>query len=151
VRQALFGDDAPSDGGKIADARERFWDRTEPMFGDLLAPLARRLEESDEESGRVIRLAAREEWLKELQRTTETLFDELVPQTDFDLFDIKILERRVEARRALRGAMRGYGKFGQALFKSLQLPTPEPAKSGGKSDPANPQVSKPRRKKATAP
>lgn len=149
VRQALFGDDAPSDGGKIADARERFWDRTEPMFGDILAPLARDLETGDESAGREIRHKAREMWLKELQRTTEALFDELVPQTDFDLFDVKTLERRVAARRSLRSAMRGYGKFGHALFKALDLPPPELAKSSRKFDPAHPATAKLRRNKAS--
>jgi CRISPR system Cascade subunit CasA len=150
VRQALFGDNAPADGGKIADARERFWDRTEPKFGDILARLAHQLEDSDAASERDIRRDALEQWLWALQRIAENLFDELVPQTDFDIFDIKTLERRIEARRALRSALRGYGKFGQALFKSLQLPPPEPAKAGRKSDPANPRPKSPRRKKVTA-
>jgi CRISPR system Cascade subunit CasA len=150
VRQALFGENAPTDGGKIADARECFWDRTEPIFSDILVPLAHKLEDSDAASDRDIRRDAREQWLWALQRIVENLFDELVPQTDFDIFDIKTLERRIEARRALRGALRGYGKFGQALFKSLQLPPPEPAKVGRKSDPANPRPKSPRRKKVTA-
>jgi CRISPR system Cascade subunit CasA len=150
VRQALFGDNAPSDGGKIADARERFWDLTEPMFGDILAPLAQKLEDSDAASDRDIRGDARERWLCALQRIAENLFDELVPQTDFDIFDIKTLERRIEARRALRGALRGYGKFGQALFKSLQLSPPQPDKAGRKSDRANPRPKRPRGKKVTA-
>src|SRR5262249_34967559 len=71
VRQALFGDKPPSDGGKIADARDRFWDRTEPMFGDILASLADKLENSDPGRDRDIRQDAREQWLSVLQRTTE--------------------------------------------------------------------------------
>lgn len=148
VRQALFGNNAPSDGGKIADARDRFWDRTEPMFGAILGPLARDLEGSDEQGGVKLRQDVREQWLCTLQRTTEKLFDDLVPQTDFDIFDIKTLERRIEARRALRSAMRGYGKRGQALFTSLQLHPPDPPKAGRKSDPEYPP--NPRRKKASA-
>ena len=151
VRQALFGNNAPADGGKIADARERFWDQTEPMFGDILAPLARDLESGDERVGPEIRQKVRDNWLKELKRTTEALFDELVPQTDFDLFDIKTLERRVEARRSLRSAVRGYGKLGQSLFKALDLPPPKPAKLGRKPDPESPATPKPGRKKATTP
>jgi CRISPR system Cascade subunit CasA len=150
VRQALFGDNAPGDGGKIADARERFWDRTEPMFGEILAPLAHKLETGDAASDPAIRKDACEQWLRQIRRTAENLFDELVPQTDFDIFDFKTLERRIEARRALRTALRGYGKFGQALFKSLHLRPPEPAKPGRKSDPVNPRAKSPRGKKATA-
>ena len=148
ARQALFGDNAPSDGGKIADARDRFWDRTEPAFGAILGPLAEELENSDSASERAVRQDAREQWLRTLKEIAQDLFDDLVPQTDFDIFDIKTLERRIEARRALRSALRGYGKLGHALFNSLQLPPPEPPKRSERSDPANP--AKNRRKKATA-
>jgi hypothetical protein len=68
-----------------------------------------------------------------LRDVAERLFDELVPQTDLDALDLETLERRIAARRSLRSALRGYGKLGVQLFKALDLPPPEPAKSRKKA------------------
>jgi CRISPR system Cascade subunit CasA len=150
VRQALFGENSPTDGGKIADARMRFWDETEAIFNAILVALAHELEHSDEKSSQTNRQDALERWLSVLRRTTQELFDDLVPQEDFGVFDIRRLERRIAARRELRNAMQGYGKRGQALFKSLQIPPPESGKVSRQSDLATPSAKTPRRRNATA-
>src|SRR5215207_8492938 len=95
IRQAVFGDHAPSDGGALALARDRFWDRSERGFREVLRPLAEALENAASAEGSKIREKAREDWLGMLRRTTEDLFDETVPQTDFDALDLKSLEQRI--------------------------------------------------------
>jgi len=128
VRQALFGDNPPSDGGALTLARDRFWDRTEQAFTTALAPLAAELEETGEAEGGRIREHARQAWRETLRSTVTTLFDQLVPQTDLDALDLKTLERRVGARRSLRMALLGYGPLGARLFEALDLPKPEQKK-----------------------
>src|SRR5215207_4432809 len=115
IRRALFGDNAPSDGGALALARDRFWDRSERGFREVLRPLAEALEKADSAEGSKIREKARQIWLAALARTAADLFDDAVPQTDLDAFDLKSLGQRIAARRSLRLALRGYGKLGAAL------------------------------------
>jgi len=122
VRDARFDDDTALDAAPIAAAFESFWAATHDAF---FTQLAHPPEDTDEALE-----AASRKWLAVLKATALRLFDEAAPldpgAASFDP------ARIVRARRSLFYTLEGYGPSGNALFAALMLPTPEPAKKGGK-------------------
>ncbi|HMO28540.1 type I-E CRISPR-associated protein Cse1/CasA [Enterovirga sp.] len=136
VRQALFVKrtqvadgftGAPKDGGALDLARARFWERTEAAFGVTLAGLAEKLRAANADV-QAIEQDTPKGWLATLQRAAFDVFDELVSLDDLDGLDERSARARIEARNDLHGALRGYGKIGQNLFKALNMAPPTPAK-----------------------
>lgn len=112
VRKALWGSDAPGvDAGDRFAAQERFWDRTEPAFREVLRRLVDALEAAAplEAAAReeVVRAAlenAREGFEQTLRRVALSVFDELVR---FDeIGEDRAMQRKVEARRLLVSGLR---------------------------------------------
>ncbi len=123
IGSALASGKLKPDKGARRVARERFWERTEPDFFALLGEVNFALEEADgAEQRREAREHAARSWLAVLERAALDLFDAFVPPTEIGALDVR---RVVEARRTLRGALRGYGAGGKRLFEALQLPRPE--------------------------
>lgn len=110
---------AANDRGERRLARDRFWDRTEAPFFELLATLPDRLQAEDLDT-----IVISQEWLAVLRRTALSIFDELVSLDDIEERDV---ERLVRARRNLTGAFMGFGA-GSRLFTALHLPPVETAK-----------------------
>lgn len=136
VRQALYVKrtqvtdgftGAAKDGGAIDLARARFWERTEAEFGSSLAKLADDLRAARADP-QPVEQGAPKRWLVTLSRVVIRVFDELVPLDDLDSLDERSARARIEARNDLQGALRGYGKLGQELFKALNLPPPPTGK-----------------------
>ncbi len=136
VRQALFVKrtqiedgftKAVKDGGALDLARARFWERTEAAFGGVLADLAEALS-ADGADSEAVGQAMALRWLATLRATAVAIFDGLVSLEDLDALDERSVRARIEARNDLHGALRGYGKIGQALFKALELATPDVVK-----------------------
>jgi CRISPR system Cascade subunit CasA len=123
IASALTPDETKSDKGARRVARERFWERTEPEFFALLREVTSALEAAgDAEQRGDVRERAARSWLAVLERAALDLFDAFVPPTEIGALYVR---RVVEARRTLRGALRGYGAGGKRLFEALQLPRPE--------------------------
>lgn len=125
IRLASHGDNrgAPKDGGIIALARDRFWDRTEPLFFAMLDSFA----EPVAKNGPTIRerrWQARGDWRLTLRNSALAVFDALVP---LDTIEEGEIERIVAARSTLVWSLDGYGKAGARLFKALGLALPEAA------------------------
>lgn len=106
VRRALFGNEAPSaDAGDRYLAQERFWDRTEPSFLQLVGEFAQRLETAvDEETRRQLLAETQEAFERALQKAALSIFDELVRFEE--LGEQRAMERKILARRWLVSGLR---------------------------------------------
>jgi CRISPR system Cascade subunit CasA len=115
-------------------ARDRFWDRTEAVFYEVVSGLPARLTAAvDDRALQDLTLAVSQAWFRHLRATVLPLFDELVPLDDIEA---RAVERLVGARRDLITALNGRGKGGQALYGALGLPLPDGGKKkdkGGKA------------------
>ncbi len=120
LKQAL----AIEKGGLIDLGRGRFWERTEAAFGRALGELADALPGAGL-TGNTTHQPTLEHWLRHLQKAAMEVFRELVPVEDLTDLRPSVAAERVKAEMALDWAMRGYGKFGQGLFKALDLKPPE--------------------------
>lgn len=121
---------AAKDGGALDHARARFWERTEAAFGTRLAGIAAALEAPKADALKVEREATAR-WLGELRRVAIDVFDGLVPLDDVEILDERSLRARIEARSDLAGALEGFGKRGQDLFKALNMAPPEQGRKKG--------------------
>lgn len=126
MRIALFGDKSKADANATPlDApRERLWAETEDEFHRLLDKAIGVLKD-DEDGER--RKPLKENWRKMLEKTALRIFDDVAPLDAFGEIDP---ENIVAARRLLALGLKGYGKYGQSLFKELVLPPPESASKG---------------------
>lgn len=106
IRQALFGNEAPgADAGARYLAQERFWDRTEAPFRDVIGRLAERLDAAaDEEAQRTVLADIRPNFDQELQRAALAVFDELVRFEEIG--EQRTMERKIMARRRLVSGLR---------------------------------------------
>lgn len=115
VRRALFS--IPLDAGLIVTLREQFWAQTEPAFMNLAREAA---------SGRLAPEELGQAWLDGLAPVARRLFAAAAP---IDAHGADRHPGRIAAAaRTLNLALHGYGKEGEALFRSLRLPVPEKAK-----------------------
>jgi hypothetical protein len=131
VRLAAYGESrsTPKDGGLINLARDRFWDRTEPLFFSALDSFVDAVPDDDAAVGRRL-LEVPADWRRQLHGAALRVFDELVPLERIEDGEI---ERVVTARSQLVWSLEGYGKGGKRLFEALQLAPPETtAKQRGK-------------------
>jgi CRISPR system Cascade subunit CasA len=122
VRLAAYGESrsAPKDGGLMSLARDRFWDRTEPLFFAALASFD--AVPQDEQAIGAQLLAVPREWRSQLMDAALAVFDALVP---LDRIEDGEMERVVTARRQLVRTLTGYDNGGKRLFHALQLEAPE--------------------------
>jgi len=122
VRIAAYGESrsAPKDGGLMSLARDRFWDRTEPLFFAALDSFDAVPEDEDAIGAQL--LAVPREWRSQLMVAALAVFDALVP---LDRIEDGEIERVVAARSQLVWSLTGYGKAGKRLFDALGLEAPE--------------------------
>ena len=122
VRIAAYGESrsAPKDGGLMSLARDRFWDRTEPLFFAALESFD--AAPPDEDAIGALLLEVPREWRSQLMAAALTVFDVLVP---LDRIEDGEIERVVTARRQLVRSLTGYDKGGKRFFDALQLEVPE--------------------------
>ena len=122
VRIAAYGESrsAPKDGGLMSLARDRFWDRTEPLFFAALEAFDAAPE--DEDAIGALLLEVPREWRSQLMTAALAVFDVLVP---LDRIEDGEIERVVVARSQLVWSLTGYGKGGKRLFDALGLEAPE--------------------------
>ena len=107
--------DAKLDSTLLDGPRERFWTDTERDFHNLLNDAITQLE-----AGGDAQTALAGRWCQTLEQAALHIFDETVPLDALGVIDPK---RVVEARRLLVLTFKGFGKFGQGLFKELGLPS----------------------------
>lgn len=115
VRRAIYGQDAALDAAPLAALRDRFWAETSGVFFDLLRQAA---------AGRPS-AELRSSWRAILARDARRLFDEAAP---VDPGGEGHPKRIADAAKQLGLALAGYGKEGEALFKSLHLTLPDAAR-----------------------
>lgn len=122
VRLAAYGESrsAPKDGGLMSLARDRFWDRTEPLFFAALDSFDAAPQEEDAIGALLLEVPT--EWRSQLMAAALTVFDVLVP---LDRIEDGEIERVVVARSQLVWSLTGYGKGGKRLFDALGLEAPE--------------------------
>jgi len=116
LREALFSDSAkPSlDAGLFDESRMAFYENTERAFHRALASL---LEKPDQERAGLAR-----SWLKEMQKVAGEIFQRVLPAPGRD----PTLARRMAlAHGHMMAGFSGWGKAGERLFTTLQLPLPE--------------------------
>lgn len=102
------------DKGVVEQARTAFYADTDDAFYDLLGQAVLGDKPADREDvGR--------RWLVHLRRSALAIFDVTCP---VPLEDAAKAEVVVRARGVLIGALAGYGKAGDRLFKALRLPVP---------------------------
>jgi CRISPR system Cascade subunit CasA len=128
MRIALFSEkgQAGSDSTILDVPRERLWEETEDKFHRLLDEAVRVLAGEDEDPDKPLR----EEWRKTLEQTALRIFDDAAPTDAFGEIDPAQV---VSARKLLALGLKGYGKYGQSLFKELILTSLEEAKKRGKT------------------
>lgn len=116
LRHAIKGARAVKDDkGVVEQARTGFYERTDDAFHDLLGAAVL-------EAGARARKEAADRWLEALRRAALKVFDTTCPVL---LEDAEKAVRVVEARGALLGALRGWGKTGKQLYDTLHLPLPQ--------------------------
>lgn len=123
LKAALFGEGSKvsTDKGVFESARIQFFDRTEPIFHDLLEQASRlpdvsKLLTEEEDLGR--------RWLRAMSRTADITFEQRAP---LPIDDPVAARPNVEALSRMRFAFSGRGKAGATLFGHIGLTLP-PAK-----------------------
>ena len=116
VRAALFsaGAKPATDRGVFEEARAAFYEASEDVFHALLDSLLETTEGGGEMQAR--------RWLRVLVRASSTAFNAAAP---IPIDDPERAGAIAKAFRSLRAGLSGYGKQGQALFETLELPRPE--------------------------
>lgn len=125
IRLAVYGEgrSAPKKGGLISLARDRFWDRTEPMFFAALDSFVDTAPHDEAAISRLL-LETPADWRWQLRRGALRVFDDMVP---LDRIEDGEIERIVASRSQLVWSLDGHGKGGKRLFDALQLTPPETA------------------------